>query len=145
MRVTAVLLMMTIASGAQASGGISCEAEDKHVAFDLGGGVTHGMGGALFSFEGSASIKSAAVAHDLREVVFGRDQVAQYLLNGRQLALVLYREREGDLPHGYVELSVDTLSEGEGSYAGTYRIAVFENVGEGRTYQAEGKVTCFAE
>lgn len=77
----------------------------------------------------------------------------QYWLDGEDLRLLLYREREGDKPHGYVELTIETTArpgdDGEGFYDGRYSLSVFditdENGGEGVTVTREGVVVCSAE
>lgn len=136
-----------------ASGGVHCSADADGVSFDVGGGVTHGMGGPLFSFEGRLEVKIPGVAGDLSQTVFAREHVTQYWLDGEDLRLLLYREREGDKPHGYVELTIETTArpgdDGEGFYDGRYGLSVFdmtdENGGEGVTIGREGVVVCSAE
>lgn len=149
-----ILLLAGLAcQPAFASGGLHCLADANGVAFEVGGGVTRGMGGPLFSFEGSLQIADKAVAGDLGKTTFARDHVAQYWLDGEELRLLLYREREGDKPHGYVELTIETKArggdDGEGFYDGRYTLSVFdmtnENGGEGVMVSREGDVECSAE
>jgi hypothetical protein len=111
------------------------------------------MGAAIFSFEGKLEISDKAIAADLGRTTFAREHVAQYWLDGEELRLLLYREREGDKPHGYVELTILTKArpgdDGEGMYDGSYALAVFdtteENGGEGVTVEREGDVNCSVE
>jgi len=154
MRRGIVTVLVVLASQpAFASGGINCSADAGGVTFDVGGDVTHGMGGPLFSFEGTVEIADKAVAADLGKTAFAREHVAQYWLDGEELRLLLYREREGDKPHGYVELTILTKArpgdEGEGFYDGRYELTVFdmtdENGGEGVTAKRDGEVACSAE
>lgn len=154
MRTKLLLLVMALASQpALASGGLHCTADGEGVSFDVGGGVTHGMGGPLFSFEGTLEIADKAIAADLARTGFAREHVAQYWLDGEDLRLLLYREREGDKAHGYVELTIETKArggdDGEGFYDGRYALSVFdttnENGGEGVSVEREGDVTCSAE
>lgn len=136
-----------------ASGGIHCSAEAGGLSFDVGGGVTRGMGGPLFSFEGEVTIAADDIAADLGKTAFAREHVAQYWLDGEDLRLLLYREREGDKPHGYIELTIETKArggdDGEGFYDGRYEFTVFdmtnENGGEGVMVKREGDVVCSAE
>jgi hypothetical protein len=136
-----------------ASGGVHCSTDAGGVAFDIGGGVTHGMGGPLFSFEGEVTVAGDGVAADIGKTRFAREHVAQYWLDGEELRLLLYREREGDQPHGYVELTIRTKArpgdDGEGFYDGRYELTVFdtadESVPEGVTVRREGDVACSAE
>jgi hypothetical protein len=148
-----VLLVLIALSGqpAFASGGVHCSADGDGVSFELDGGVTRGMGSPLFSFEGSVKMTLPGVVADLADTAFARDHVAQYWLDGDDLRLLLYREREGDKPHGYVELTIETTArpgdDGEGMYDGRYRLSIFDGAGEGEgmTVEREGAVECFAE
>ena len=136
-----------------ASGSVHCSADTDGVTIDVGGGVTRGMGGPLFSFEGEVAITGDGIAADLGKTAFAREHVAQYWLDGEDLRLLLYREREGDKPHGYVELTILTKArpgdDGEGFYDGRYDLTVFDatedNGGEGVTVKREGEVVCSAE
>lgn len=142
---------LSLATGpAAAAGGISCSAGEKGVTLELEGGVSRGMGAALFSFAGHATIKDASVAQDLRNAAFGLEHVAQYWFDGEELRLALYRERDGDKPHGYVQAWVLTKVTGdpdEGLYAGTFGVHVWDGAGDGepKTYRAEGAIECFGE
>lgn len=140
------------ASAAFASGGVNCSADADGVTFEVGGGVTRGMGGPLYSFEGMVEIADKSVAADLAKTAFARDHVAQYWLDGEELRLLLYREREGDKPHGYVELTIETMArpgdDEEGMYDGQYQLAVYDTQqgsSEGKTVTFAGKASCFAE
>jgi hypothetical protein len=140
-------------TAAFASGGVHCSADAGGVTIDVGGGVTRGMGGPLFSLEGEVAVAGEGIAADLGKTAFAREHVAQYWLDGEELRLLLYREREGDKPHGYVELTIRTKArpgdDGEGFYDGRYELTVFdmtnENGGEGVTVTREGEVVCSAE
>ncbi len=147
------MLALLACQPAFASGGVHCAAEGDGVTFEVGGGVSRGMGAALFSFEGRLEMADKAIAADLGRTEFAREHVAQYWLDGEELRLLLYRERQGDMPHGYVELTIETQAragdDGEGMYDGSYMLRVFdmtdENGGEGVTVSREGAVECFAE
>ena len=146
------LLAVLACQPAFASGGLHCSADADGVAFEIDGGVTRGMGGPLFSFEGQLEVAGDGIAADLGKTAFAREHVAQYWLDGEDLRLLLYREREGDKPHGYVELTIETKARGEadeGFYDGRYTLTVFdttlENGGEGVTLNREGEVVCSAE
>jgi len=154
MRTTLFLLLMALTcQPAFASGGVHCSADAGGVTIDVGGGVTRGMGGPLFSFEGTLEITDNGVAADLARITFAREHVAQYWLNGEDLRLLLYREREGNKAHGYVELTIETKArggdDGEGFFDGTYDLTVFDatndNGGEGVTVERGGEIVCSAE
>jgi hypothetical protein len=135
---------------AAASGGLSCSAGDGGVTVELEGNVTRGMGGPLFGFNGTVTIKDNAVAEDLRNTKFALDHVAQYWLDGKDLRLGLYRERDADKPHGYVQVDVLTQNPGEpdeGMYEGTFTLTAWDTTGDGdpKEFHAEGKIECFSE
>ena len=142
-------LLMAGAVPASASGGLSCETEGGPANIVVESGVTRGMGSPVFNFRGSVVISEKSVAEDLRTTAFADEHLAQYWLDGEDLRLVIYREREGDKPHGYVEITVLTKAEGdEGGYAGTYELTVFDGTGddpEGKTVKLDGKIGCFVE
>ena len=150
MRLVISLAMIALSGGvAFAAGGISCAVEDDAAVLSLEGGVTHGMGGALFSFAGQAELRSPEVADDLRATSFGREHVAQYWFDDRELKLRLYREREGDAPHGYVEIVLETTADRDGTYRGDYAATVHDMTeaanGEAATQEISGAITCSGE
>ncbi len=150
MRLVVSLAMVALSGGAAfAAGGISCAVEDDGAVLSLEGGVTHGMGGALFSFAGQAELRSGEIADDLRASSFGREHVAQYWLDDKALKLRLYREREGDAPHGYVEIVLETTADRDGTYRGGYAVTVYDMTnaanGEAATQEISGAIVCSGE
>lgn len=148
----AVLCLMSIvffAGPAFASGGLSCKVEDKAVRLTIESGVTRGMGSPVFNFRGELEIVDAAVADDLRKTPFDAAHLAQYWLDGEELRMIVYRERESDKPHGYVEAVVKTKAGEEGNYDGVYSITVFDMTGatggDGKTINIGGDISCFVE
>ena len=139
-------------SHALASGGLDCSAEDKAVKLSVGSGVTHGMGGPTFNFHGELELRSKSVAEDLRKLTFDDTNRPQYWLDGKELRLLLYKEREAEKKFGSVEVEIRTKAVGEpdeGTYNGSYKIAVYDGgedgSGEGESATFTGKVSCFAE
>ncbi|MCO5158914.1 MAG: hypothetical protein M9945_19630 [Aquamicrobium sp.] len=149
-RLVVSLAMVALLGGAAvAAGGISCAVEDDGVVLSLEGGVTYGMGGALFNFAGQAGLRSEKITGDLRASSFGREHVAQYWFDDRELKLRLYREREGDAPHGYVEIVLETIADRDGSYRGDYAVTVYDMTeaanGEAATEEISGAIACSGE
>lgn len=149
MRAVLVATLVTLWCGtAFASGGIACEADDDNGTIRIDGGVTRGMGSALFSFDGESSMKDTAIAEDLRVQKFGREHVVQYWIDGDGLKLRLYRERDGDAPHGYVDVTIETVS-GDAEQDGTYTVSVYDmrdaKDGEAKTASLSGEIDCFVE
>lgn len=150
MRAIITAMSILLAAGpAVASGGLSCGAKDEAVKLTIESGVTRGMGSPVFDFRGEIEILDNAVAQDLRKMSFDKAHLAQYWLDGEELRLIVYREREADKPHGYVEVMVKTKSGDEGDYIGQYSVTVFDMAdatgGEGKTFNFSGRATCLVE
>jgi hypothetical protein len=135
-----------------ASGGLWCDIDDEVLKLSVESGVTHGMGGPVFNFRAVADVKSDKAPKHLKHTEFSSDHLPQYWLDNYALNLGLYRETEGDLPHGYVSITIKTQpnDEEEGSYAGNYELTVWDVGAEGSTEESlkvshAGKVTCGAE
>lgn len=143
----AVAIAAAVAGPALASGGIGCETDDKNLTLSIETGVTRGMGGPVFNFKAEAEVKSKDVADDLRKTQFEQKHLPQYWLDGDDMRMVLYREREGDKPHGYVEITVLTKSVEEGTYEGKYELSVFDvpASGDQKEFKATGTISCFVE
>lgn len=144
--------LFLLSGNAFASGGIWCETEAAPAEINVHGGVSRGMGGQLFSFEGKVAIADQSVPEDLRKLEFTREHVAQYWFDGDSVNLVLYRERDADKLYGSVEISVETKAkEGddeEGSYAGSYKVMVSyatDENSEGKQVDLTGAINCFAD
>lgn len=150
MRVMITVMSILLAAGpAVASGGLSCGAKDEAVKLTIESGITRGMGSPVFNFRGDIELAEKAISQDLRKMSFEREHLAQYWLDGEELRMVIYREREGDKPHGYVEVTVRTKSGDEGDYIGQYSVTVFDMTdasgGDGKTYNFTGRATCLVE
>lgn len=143
-----LLGIFAFSSEAHASGGFGCDADDGNVSFLFESGMTRGMGSPVFNFRGTAEVKAKEIAADLRKTAFDGAHLAQYWSEDGQLNLVIYREREGDKPHGYVQIVIRTQGDEEG-LRGSYDLTVFDGVDdatpEGKTYSAKGKVECMME
>jgi hypothetical protein len=148
----AILVVAGACAPAFAAGGLNCSADDKKVKLEVNSGVTHGMGGPTFNFTASVEIRSKAVSAALRELTFDESNRPQYGLDGRELRLLLYKEREDEAPFGSVEVEIRTRAAGdpdEGTYKGNYKITVYDmegrTTGEGKQSTFSGAVSCFAE
>jgi hypothetical protein len=146
----ATAALLSAINCAAASGGLWCDVEDKAVRIAISSGVTRGMGGPIFNFAGKLEVLDNSVTEDLRKTEFDGARVAQYWLDNEEIRLLLYREREGDKPHGYVELTILTQAgDDEGMYGGSYKLKVFdgtdESLPEGKSWDFNGKISCGAE
>ena len=146
--IIAAAALLAAVDVAAASGGLWCDVEDKSVRIEINSGVTRGMGGPLFNFAGKLEILDTSVTENLRKTEFDSAHVPQYWLDGNELRLLLYREREGDKPFGSVELTILTKADDEGSYGGRYTLQVYDDVDgspEGKSWSLEGEISCGAE
>src|SRR5688572_4042803 len=77
----AVVAFLSAVVPAAASGGLSCDVEDKSVRVAIASGVTRGMGSPIFQFKGTLEILGKEVTADLRKTEFDGAHVAQYWLD----------------------------------------------------------------
>lgn len=148
--VAAIAGLFACATSAAASGGIWCDLENKSIKLSIEAGVTHGMGAPFFNFRGTLELLDKSVAADLRKLELGDRNLAQYWLDGKELKLGIYSERDNDKPHGYVDLVIETeAGDEEGGYAGSYTVDVFDTQNdtsaEGKRWTFNGKIDCGAE
>lgn len=142
--------LLLFSSNALASGGLSCDSEvDDPARILIQSGMTRGMGSPLFDFKGSVAIADKKAPEDLRKVEFAQAHVPQFWIDQNTLNLLLYREREGDRPHGYVEISIQTQPRDseEGTYGGSYELTVWDATGEDDPLEVKlsGPISCFVE
>jgi len=137
------------AGTAFASGGIWCNVDDTAVKFEVGAGVTRGMGGPTFNFNGNLEILGRPASDDLRKTVFEDSNLTQYWLDNKELRLNVYQEHQLADAYNYVELTILTKTSDEGVYDGQYTLAVYDSTadkdGDGKTADLTGKVSCGAE
>ena len=129
------------ASSSFASGGMSCRGESETVRFEVASGITRGMGAPLFQLTGTLQGELEAIDADISNLTYEMDDVAQWWLDGDQLNLLLYVEREGE-PLGSTELTIKTQSVDEGSYQGRFDLLSYD---DGVLAEATGKVRCMVE
>ena len=143
-----VTLLLAGLMPAQASGGFSCEAQDASVKFEAGGGMGRSVGASLFNFNGEIKVKLKGVPADFRELKLKDSDVSQRWIDGKEVRLQLYREREEGL-FGYIDLVILTKRVEEGSYAGRYELTIShldsEQATEAKKFTARGKVKCMTE
>lgn len=143
----AAFLAACAAPSAQASAGISCEADDKTVKLSLEAGMSHGMGAAVFSFKGELDILAPGTPKDFRKLSFGRDNLTHHWIDNRNLKLRLYYEREGE-PHGSVDIVIEAWPRKDAEdleYRGGYTLTIFDipKAGaDGKTTVLKGRVNC---
>jgi hypothetical protein len=139
-------------SPAQAAGKFLCEIDDASMKFSAESAFSHGLGGVFVGFQGAIEIFVKDAPKDLAKLEVGKAHLAHHWFADGDLNLHIYREREGDAPHGYVELIVkterDAKNDDESAYDGTYELSVYDvgepSAPEGRTWTATGKASCSA-
>ncbi|MEP6565494.1 MAG: hypothetical protein ABJB10_10170 [Mesorhizobium sp.] len=146
--ISAATLLLS-AGAASASGGIWCNVEDTAVKFDVGAGVTRGMGGPTFNFTGNLEILGRPVGDDLRKTVFENSNLTQYWLDGKELRLNIYHEDQVGNTYSSVELTILTKTSDEGVYDGQYTLQIYDSAADtdkdGKSAELTGKVSCGAE
>jgi hypothetical protein len=144
-----VATLLLSASAASASGGIWCNVDDTAVKFDVGAGVTRGMGGPTFNFSGTLEILGRPAGDDLRKTTFEDSNLTQYWLDNKELRLNIYSEHQLANAYNYVELTILTKTSDEGVYDGQYTLAIYDNAADadkdGEPVELTGKVSCGAE
>jgi hypothetical protein len=130
---------------ALATASLTCEAEDKSIAFSVQaalGGVRHGQ---VVNFGGSLEVKARGVPADLRKLELGPDDRQQSWIDDKQFKLEIYRER-GEVPNAYVLLTLDTRKVGENSYRGRYAletdVADKDNTFGSKPRRVHGNASC---
>lgn len=151
MRIAIVLAVLTMGIlPAAASGGLGCNIKDKAVQLSLQSGISRGMGGGFFEFKSKLKSSLPNTPADFRKVTFSEENLTQRWLNGGDLKLLVYKEREGE-PHGYVEIRVEAKRGGkeESPYVGTYTLTIYSvpktEKDNDKPITARGRVTCMAE
>jgi hypothetical protein len=144
-----VTVLLSSAVPAFASGGIWCNVDDTAVTFDVGAGVTRGMGGPTFNFRGDLEIKARPAGDGLRKTAFEDSNLTQYWLDDKELRLNIYHEHEVADTFDSVELTILTKASDEGVYDGRYTLAVYDSTADkdkdGKPAELTGKVSCGAE
>lgn len=145
----AATALLFAAVPAMASGGLSCEGEDNQAKVFVESGMGRSILGSFLNFQGRIEFSDASLAADLRTMDIRREDLAENWLDNKTLKLHIYRERTGDLPHGYVDLVINTWIKEEGSYDGSFVLTAFDTTNdasaEGKTVSVQGKVSCFVE
>jgi hypothetical protein len=131
---------------AHATGGISCEAEDRSAKFTIGSPIGRSTGGAFYQFAGELELRIANVAADFRKVTFTKDHLTQSWFDARDLKMHVHFEREGE-PHGTIDLTVEARGNADAeTWRGRYVLSVGETVnGEFRSRRVTGRVSCSVE
>lgn len=145
----AATVLLCAAAPAMASGGLSCEGEDKQAKIFVESGMGRSIPGAFLNFQGKIEFSDKSLPDDLRTMDIKREDLAENWIDGKTLKLHIYRERTGDAPHGYVDLVINTWIKEEGTYDGSFVATAFDTTNdtsaEGKTVSVQGNVSCFVE
>ncbi len=138
------------ATPALATGGFSCTIDDKNLNFTADAALGSGMGAPILNLRAQSDVKLKTVPADLVKLDLSKSLVHSWV-ESLDFKLYFYSEREGDKPHGYVEIVITAKYAGdEGDAKGNYRLTVFyteppADAVEGTYLKAKGKVSCFVE
>ncbi len=151
MRLIIAAALLTSTQAAFASGSFSCSIDDKVANFEATAVVSHGIGEQISNLRAALEVRVPGIPEDLRKLDLS-EHVTQKWYLGRDLKLRLYREREGDKAHGYVELVVQAYrnkGKDDTDYSGNYLLTVYvlpEGGGsDGKTITRRGRATCSGE
>jgi hypothetical protein len=131
-----------------ATGNFLCEIDDPSLKFTAESTFSHGLGEGFMNFGGTVTVLLKDAPKDLADLKVDSGQLVHHWFSGGDLKLRLYRERDSEAPHGYVELIVETKRspDDETVFEGTYKLEVFDmskaKDGEGLKLAAEGKASC---
>jgi len=142
----AAVMLMLAAVPADASAGLSCEADDKAVKLSVEAGFSRGLGDDVFSFKGNLAILTPGAPADFRTIEFEKDNLTQRWIDSRNLKLRIYRERAGE-PHGYVDIVIEAWPRkgDEIEFRGGYLLTIFDIPkpgADGKTSTLKGRVNC---
>lgn len=146
--VMAIVCLFAAFAPAHATGAFLCGINDGSLKFSAESTFSHGLGERFMGFEASGNVLMKDAPKDLAEIKFADDHLVHHWLAGGDLKLHLYREREGEAAHGYVELIVEAKqsADDETVFQGTYKLEVYDMTdakdGEGKKLEASGKAAC---
>jgi hypothetical protein len=127
---------------AEAAGGFTCFAEDPPVTYQLGAGISRGVGSAAFNFSGTLTIADG-VPEGFREATFQAGDLTMYWLDEMEFRLLAHHEQ--DNKRGYIEVEVRTQVSEEGVYGGQFEVTVLDNLVGGEGTKIRGMTTCWVE
>jgi hypothetical protein len=132
---------------AHATGNFLCEIDDPSLKFTAESAFSHGLGEAFLGFKANLEVRLEDAPKDWASLDIDSAGLVHHWFAGGDLNLHIYREREGNAPHGYVELIVTTeqnaRDDDETAFDGTYELTVYEAAEpENKTWTAKGKVSC---
>lgn len=147
--VVGLLCLLAWISPANATGNFLCEIDDPSLKLSAESAFSHGLGEAFLDFKATLEVRLEDAPKDWASLEIDKAGLVHHWFADGDLNLHIYREREGDAPHGYVELIVNTQQNARGddetAYNGTYELTVYEvgaSDSEGKTLKAEGKASC---
>jgi hypothetical protein len=149
MRVIIVLAVLWIGlQPAGATGALSCSGDDRSLKFFAETALGRRIGAPFLNFRANIEVRMATIPPDFRLLELDGTAVVQSWLDRNELKLDLYRERESGT-FGYIELAIQTKSNDEGTYVGSYVLTIHDTDVDldvaPRTLEAHGDVTCLVE
>lgn len=115
--VLAASILLSMTGGADATGGLSCDAEDRSMSFGAEFTVSRSLSSRLVGFEAQLEVRLDHAPDDMKLLRFDEADLVHHWLHDRDIKLKFLRERERE-PYGYVELVIDIGNEraGRGAY-----------------------------
>lgn len=150
MALATLILSGVTATPVLATGGFSCTIDDRNINFTADAALGSGMGAPILNLRAQSDIKLKNTPADLVKIDLSKSLVHSWV-ESPDFKLYFYSEREGDKPHGYVEIVITAkYGNDEGDAKGNYRLTVHSteppaDAVEGTYLKAKGKVSCFVE
>lgn len=145
-RTAALLACLCLAppvSPAWATGGFSCEVNDKSLTLEVSAALSRGMGSVILSPSGRLALKSEKLPADMRNFDLAQAMVHHWMAHP-SLMLHYYVERQSDKPFASVELIIDTKASGDDETTkGSYLVNIYSvdpTTSEGKTQELKGRV-----
>ena len=122
LRAAALIVPISAAASAQATGSITCSIADRSLTLTFEGVTSQGLGDGLAQARGEVTPTLKLLSPGFGPAAFHREQVTQYWLDRSSLKLRLYIERPTD-GHETVDLIIEARQEGRDptAFTGTYR------------------------
>lgn len=133
--------LLAAAGAAHADSRLFCSADDAQARFTLESGFASDAGHRLNHFRGALIVKDSAQAPAFGKRVFESQHLSNHWARDGELLLEVFDEGGDDTGGATLDLVVVAGVRGKpaANFSGTYSLTI---AGGGKSYAAEGKVSC---
>jgi hypothetical protein len=124
--VLGLVVGLSAATAGHAAGAFDCSGGSGAFHIEATLAVGPAAGGPIANAGGRLDILTRRLPSDLETVTLDREALVHHWLEGDQVNLHFYKERDAGRPFGYVEAVITTRKQGKGEadYAGRFRLKV---------------------